>query len=70
MNTCLPVAWVCSDKAYMKRLMFMDGTVVPFASVAVVNGMANSIMDIKSNYKATSNSFLMILAGKDKLVDN
>jgi hypothetical protein len=50
--------------------MKLDGLAVPFASVAVINSMGASILDIKSNYKATSNSFLMILAGKDKLVDN
>lgn len=70
MNTCLPIAWVCSDKNYFKKLMTVDGTSVPFASAAVVKGMADAINDIKSNHKATSHSFLMILAGKDKLVDN
>jgi len=70
MNTCLPICWVCSDKNYMKKIMFIDGTAVPYASIGVVNGMTDSVLDIKSNYKATSNSFLMLLAGKDKLVDN
>ena len=70
MNTELPIHWVCSDKEYFRKIQFIDGTAVPFASANVIQGMNNAIMDIKANYKATNFSFLMILAGKDKLVDN
>ena len=50
--------------------MVIDGQAVPFVSANLCKSMDDAIMDIKHNYKATSHSFLMILAGKDKLVDN
>ena len=70
LNTGLPISWVCTDKQYFRKIMFIDGQAVPFASANAIKSMDDAIMDIKHNYKATSNSFLMILAGKDKLVDN
>jgi hypothetical protein len=43
---------------------------VPIASAKVFKSMNDAILDIRSNYKTTSHSFLMILGGKDRIVDN
>jgi hypothetical protein len=50
--------------------MAFDGTAIPVASIKVIKGMNDAILDIHANYKETSHSFLMVLAGKDKMVDN
>ena len=50
--------------------MVIDGTAVPFGSSNVFKSMGDCQLDVRSNYKATNHSFLMMIAGKDKLVDN
>ena len=70
LNSGLPISWVCTDKQYFKKIMVIDGQAVPFLTANQCKSMDEAIIDIRNNYKATSHSFLMILAGKDKLVDN
>jgi len=69
-NTGLPIHWVCSDKVYFDKILALDGCANPFASPGVILGMENAMTDIRNNPKAHDLPFCMLLAGKDKLVDN
>lgn len=69
-NPVLQAHWVCHDKKYWKRLNELDGTQAPFVNARMVTSMGDSIRDIKDNAHKHEVPVLIMLAGKDKIVDN
>jgi hypothetical protein len=66
----IPAHWLTHDLEYIRRTIVLDATAIPTITLRVCKGWRDAILDIADNYKSMSHSFLMILAGKDKLVDN
>lgn len=69
-NPILQGHWLSHDKAYWARLMNIDGTVAPIVSGGIVYSMLTSVKDVQDNTKTMKLPYLLLLAGKDKIIDN
>lgn len=70
-NPGLNIQWLTHCKDYWQQICAnLDGRTNTLNSAAINRSFVHAIDDIRANHKATSHSFLLLLAGKDYIVDN
>ncbi len=62
--------WLSHDKNYWRKVNYFDGTAIPLVSSDIIQGFDDSIKDIAENRHKHTLPVLVMMGGKDKIIDN